>query len=83
MPAVGFAVHDGPALPAVLAVLAHDRLGLRCRTGSYGRPQTTRPETRSERMFAGEPWTYDDLEGPRSGLVTALRHHRARKETAV
>ena len=41
------------------------------------------PETRSERMFAGEPRTYDDPEGPRSGLVTALRHHRARKETAV
>ncbi|HBD22311.1 MAG TPA: acyl-CoA desaturase, partial [Dietzia sp.] len=33
------------------------------------------PETRSEKMFAGEPTTYDDAVGPRSGLVTALKHH--------
>ncbi len=33
------------------------------------------PETRSEKMFAGEPKTYDDAVGPRSGLVTALKHH--------
>ena len=26
-------------------------------------------------MFAGEPTTYDDAVGPRSGLVTALKHH--------
>ncbi|MDZ4234376.1 MAG: acyl-CoA desaturase, partial [Dietzia sp.] len=32
------------------------------------------PETRSERMFEGEPRTYDDHAGPRSGLVTALKH---------
>ncbi len=36
------------------------------------------PETRSEKMFAGAPRTYDDHTGPRSGLVTALRHHRRR-----
>ena len=40
------------------------------------------PETRSERMFEGEPRVYEDHEGPRSGLVTALRHHRARKNSA-
>ncbi|WP_241725977.1 fatty acid desaturase family protein, partial [Dietzia sp. DQ12-76] len=33
------------------------------------------PETRSERMFAGEPRTYTDPQGARSGLVTALKHH--------
>ncbi|HJC28567.1 MAG TPA: fatty acid desaturase [Candidatus Dietzia intestinipullorum] len=36
------------------------------------------PETRSEKMFEGAPRTYDDHTGPRSGLATALRHHRRR-----
>lgn len=36
------------------------------------------PETRSERMFEGQPRTFDDHTGPRSGLVTALRHQRQR-----
>ena len=28
-------------------------------------------------MFEGEPRTYDDHAGPRSGLVTALKHRTA------
>ena len=36
-------------------------------------------ETRSEKMFEGKPREYDDHEGPRSGLVTALRHHNPQR----
>ena len=37
------------------------------------------PETRSERMFEGQPTSYPTPEGQRSGLLTAIKHNRARR----
>ena len=57
----------------VLAVLAHHSQALAAEPVPQGTADDA-PEARSEKMFEGEPTTYGNPAGPRSGLVTALRH---------